>query len=101
MMWNNVGSKPRRRTVSEVEEDEEDRKFQRMSVDCTSSSRGLFGGIFLTVAAIISIIAFYVMVRAPSLSVCLAVCLSICLSLSLSNYRFHKFFLYALTLLKF
>lgn len=67
VMWNNVGSKPRRRTVSQIEEEESDRKHQRMSVDCTSSSRGLFTGIFLTVAAIISVIAFYVMIEQPHL----------------------------------
>ncbi|KAK7091222.1 proton channel OtopLc-like isoform X2 [Littorina saxatilis] len=68
VMWNNVGTRPRRRTDSEMEDDDEgDERVQRMSVDCTSSSRGLFLGIFLTVGAIISIIAFYVMVGQPHL----------------------------------
>lgn len=66
-MWNNVGIRPYRRTDSEMQDEEEDLKHQRMSVDCTSSSRGLFLGIFLTVCAIISIIAFYVMVSQPHL----------------------------------
>nr|KAG5701485.1 hypothetical protein BaRGS_000881 [Batillaria attramentaria] len=67
VMWKNVGQKRRRKTESEVEDEEEDMKHQRMSVDCTSSSRGLFLGILLTVLAIISIIAFYVMVSQPHL----------------------------------
>ncbi|XP_076437541.1 uncharacterized protein LOC143276782 isoform X2 [Babylonia areolata] len=67
VMWSNVGMRPRFRTNSEIEDAEQDLKQQRMSVDCTSSSRGLFLGIFLTVCAIISIIAFYVMVGQPHL----------------------------------
>lgn len=63
-MWSNVGLKPghfRHDSENEANE-EENSKHQRMSVDCTSSSRGLFLGILLTVSAVISIIAFYVMV---------------------------------------
>ncbi|KAL8576899.1 hypothetical protein ACOMHN_064683 [Nucella lapillus] len=67
VMWSNVGTRPRLRTNSEIEDVEQHLKQHRMSVDCTSSSRGLFLGIFLTVCAIISIIAFYVMVGQPHL----------------------------------
>lgn len=67
VMWNNVGTRPRRKTESQMQDEEDDLRNQRMSVDCTSSSRGLFLGIFLTVCAIISIIAFYVMVTQPHL----------------------------------
>ena len=67
VMWTNVGTRPRRRTESQMEDEEEELQNQRMSVDCTSSSRGLFLGILLAVCAIISIIAFYVMVNQPQL----------------------------------
>ncbi|KAK3766348.1 hypothetical protein RRG08_044535 [Elysia crispata] len=69
IMWTNVGKRPRRPTRSELETDSEDdgvedeQRAQRMSVDCTSSSRGLFLGILLMVGTIISIIAFYMLVN--------------------------------------
>ncbi|GFS20326.1 otopetrin-2-like [Elysia marginata] len=69
IMWTNVGKRPRRPTRSELEtdseggDDEDEQRSQRMSVDCTSSSRGLFLGILLMVGTIISIIAFYMLVN--------------------------------------
>lgn len=64
-MWNNVGIK--QRPAAEEMDEEEQLRHQRMSVDCSGSSRGLFLGILLTVAAVIAIIAFYVMVSQPDL----------------------------------
>ncbi|KAK6167422.1 hypothetical protein SNE40_021456 [Patella caerulea] len=64
IMWKNVGEKPSKfRSDSEDDDDDEDMRSQRMSVDCAGSSRGLFLGILLTVSAIISIIAFYVLIN--------------------------------------
>lgn len=69
IMWTNVGKRPRRPTRTELEtdseggDDEEEQRAQRMSVDCTSSSRGLFLGILLMVGTVISIIAFYMLVN--------------------------------------
>ena len=74
-MWTNVGKRPRRPTRSELEtdseggEDEDEQRAQRMSVDCTSSSRGLFLGILLMVGTIISIIAFYMLVNQEEMGV--------------------------------
>ncbi|KAH9508243.1 hypothetical protein Btru_050594 [Bulinus truncatus] len=62
VMWKNVGNKPRKLRQSEIEE-EDDQRVHRMSVDCTSSSRGLFLGILMMVGTIISIIAFYMLVN--------------------------------------
>ncbi|XP_059149972.1 proton channel OtopLc-like [Physella acuta] len=67
IMWKNVGNKPRRPRQSELEEDDDEQRLHRMSVDCTSSSRGLFLGILLMVGTIISIIAFYMLVNKPEL----------------------------------
>ncbi|BFZ11159.1 hypothetical protein BsWGS_14198 [Bradybaena similaris] len=62
VMWTNVGTKPKAPRSSEHDlEDDDDDNLHRMSVDCTSSSRGLFLGILLTVGTIISIIAFYML----------------------------------------
>uniref|UniRef100_A0A0B7AZ63 Otopetrin n=1 Tax=Arion vulgaris TaxID=1028688 RepID=A0A0B7AZ63_9EUPU len=60
VMWKNVGTKPRIPRHSEQDSDEDERRH-KMSVDCTSSSRGLFLGILITVGTIISIIAFYML----------------------------------------
>ncbi|GFO12133.1 otopetrin-2-like, partial [Plakobranchus ocellatus] len=70
IMWTNVGKRPRRPKRSELEtdsEDDDEQRAQRMSVDCTSSSRGLFLGILLMVGTIISIIAFYMLVNQEEL----------------------------------
>ncbi|CAG5134243.1 unnamed protein product, partial [Candidula unifasciata] len=62
VMWTNVGTKPKAPRNSEQDlEDEDDDRLHRMSVDCTSSSKGLFLGILMTVGTIISIIAFYML----------------------------------------
>ncbi|CAL1537507.1 unnamed protein product [Lymnaea stagnalis] len=67
IMWKNVGNKPRRPRQSELDDDDDDQRVHRMSVDCTGSSRGLFLGILMMVGTIISIIAFYMLVNTEEL----------------------------------
>ncbi|XP_055871110.1 proton channel OtopLc-like isoform X2 [Biomphalaria glabrata] len=66
IMWKNVGNKPMRHHPSDSDDDDHER-VHRMSVDCTSSSRGLFLGILMMVGTIISIIAFYMLVNSENM----------------------------------
>ena len=60
-MWRNIGK--RGMTRDEVERDIEAKsKAQRINVDCSSSSRGLFLGIFVLVATVITMITFFVLI---------------------------------------
>lgn len=59
-MWRNVGKHVEQRTHDHVHK-EATTKPQRLSVDYSSSSRGLFCGIFVLVAVVISIITFFVL----------------------------------------
>ncbi|XP_060075584.1 proton channel OtopLc-like [Ylistrum balloti] len=74
VMWTNIGTHQRTEyqtrdtgNDSNAENDDDtislDRKRHKISVDCTNSSRGLFIGILVSVSAIITMIAFYVMIN--------------------------------------
>ena len=60
-MWKNIG----RKGISQDQEElrEAKAKAQRVSLDCTGSSRGLFLGILVLVAVVITVITFFVLVR--------------------------------------
>ncbi|KAK3100048.1 hypothetical protein FSP39_013917 [Pinctada imbricata] len=61
VMWRNIGK--RGITQDQVERDIEAKsKAQRINVDCSSSSKGLFLGIFVLVATVISMITFFVLI---------------------------------------
>lgn len=63
-MWTNVGKGgQKKRHQSSKEYEEQSKKLHKMSVDCTSSSRGLFVGILVTVWSIMCMIGFYVLIR--------------------------------------
>ena len=75
-MWKNVGKTPKRspsestssaQSITKIcSYNREDSKRQhKMTVDCSSSSRGLFLGIFTFVAIIISLVCFYTMIDKP------------------------------------
>ncbi|KAK3086991.1 hypothetical protein FSP39_000101 [Pinctada imbricata] len=65
VMWRNVGfdkSSALNDTTSMSSAEPQDKVYKRhKSVSCKSSSRGLFAGILVTVGAIITMIAFYVL----------------------------------------
>ncbi|ESO93943.1 hypothetical protein LOTGIDRAFT_104940 [Lottia gigantea] len=66
IMWRNVG-----KVGDRNQKDKQwaaKMKANRLGVDCSNSSRGLFLGIFLLVAVVINIIAFFVMIRIKSRS---------------------------------
>ena len=66
VMWRNVGMHGGQ-VLEEVTSDEESKaKSQRMTVDCSRSSRVLFLGIFILVATVITMITFFVLIRSNS-----------------------------------
>ncbi|XP_050416219.2 proton channel OtopLc [Patella vulgata] len=67
VMWSNIG----RIGISRNHDGKQwsaKAKANRLNVDCSSSSRGLFLGIILVVAVVITIIAFFVMIKIKSRS---------------------------------
>lgn len=65
VMWRNIGK--RGQVPEEVTNEEESKaKSQRMTVDCSRSSRGLFLGIFILVGTVITMITFFVLIRSNS-----------------------------------
>ncbi|XP_021354443.1 uncharacterized protein LOC110450954 [Mizuhopecten yessoensis] len=74
VMWTNVGTnrRPKHQATDtgndfNTQNDDDisslDMKRHKISVDCTNSSRGLFIGILVSVGAIITMVAFYVMIN--------------------------------------
>jgi len=61
-MWRNIGCFGLTDGIGDVDL-ETKAKAQRMSVDCSGSSRGLFLGIFVLVATVITMITFFVLMR--------------------------------------
>ncbi|XP_041359648.1 proton channel OtopLc-like [Gigantopelta aegis] len=61
IMWKNIGRKGITQDQEELREAKS--KAQRVSLDCTGSSRGLFLGILVLVAVVITVITFFVLVR--------------------------------------
>lgn len=65
MMWRNIGK--RGQVPEEVANEEESKaKSQRMTVDCSRSSRGLFLGIFILVGTVITMTTFFVLIRSDT-----------------------------------
>ncbi|XP_046574717.1 LOW QUALITY PROTEIN: proton channel OtopLc-like [Haliotis rubra] len=60
VMWRNIGKRGINR--EQEEQREAKAKAQRLSLDCTGSSRGLFLGILVLVAVVISVITFFVLI---------------------------------------
>ena len=74
VLWQQVGRgpKPILVRVNRKNEDKEgidQAQNNRMSVDCGSSSRGLFVGILLFVMAVITMVAFYVLVNKQNMTI--------------------------------
>ncbi|KAK3088856.1 hypothetical protein FSP39_024660, partial [Pinctada imbricata] len=69
VMWQNIGKRHPRPSLANLMASAEDgqdgssKRTHRMSVDCSSSNRGLFMGLFLFVALIISLVCFYSMLH--------------------------------------
>jgi hypothetical protein len=59
-MWRNIGKYCLNTDMMAVDHKV---KTQRISVDCSNSSRGLFMGIFVLVASVITMITFSVLVK--------------------------------------
>lgn len=74
VLWQQVGRgpKPILKRVDRKNKDKdglEQMRNNRMSVDCGSSSRGLFVGILLFVGAVITMVAFYVLVNKKNMTI--------------------------------
>lgn len=72
VLWQQVGRGPKPilvRVNRKNEENPEQMRSNRMSVDCGSSSRGLFVGILLFVGAVITMVAFYVLVHKENMTI--------------------------------
>lgn len=65
-MWTNIGKRLLYQSSDEESQREAKVRSQKLSVDCSSSSRGLFMGIFLLVSAVISMIVFFMLINKPS-----------------------------------
>ncbi|XP_071127125.1 proton channel OtopLc-like [Mytilus edulis] len=65
VMWRNIGKHETNPNLPGSSGDQKS-KTQRINVDCSSSSRGLFMGIFVLVASVISMITFFVLVRSTT-----------------------------------
>ncbi|BFZ11337.1 hypothetical protein BsWGS_14377 [Bradybaena similaris] len=70
VMWTNVGegiTTAKAESCSDIgtqdsdEDSDDEQGHHKMSVDCASSSRGLFLGIFLFVAAVVCLVCYYVL----------------------------------------
>lgn len=62
-MWKNTGRRYKHKQMRDEEDEEAKAKAQRLQVDCSRSSRGLFLGIFVLVTTVIGMITFFVLVR--------------------------------------
>lgn len=65
-MWSNIGKQLLYQSSDEESQREAKVRSQKLSVDCSSSSRGLFMGIFILVSAVISMIVFFMLINNPS-----------------------------------
>lgn len=65
-MWQNIGKRSPFSDIPGSPTESSKSKSQRISVDCTSSSRGLFLGIIVLVASVISMITFFVLTKSTS-----------------------------------
>lgn len=77
VMWRNVGRDHSRHLPPAVD-GEIGLYKHRMSVDCSNSHRGLFMGIFLFVFAVISIIAFFVLIRKDGMTYTAVIFVNLC-----------------------
>ncbi|XP_052828448.1 proton channel OtopLc isoform X4 [Octopus bimaculoides] len=66
VMWSNIGKQLLYQSSDEESQREAKVRSQKLSVDCSSSSRGLFMGIFILVSAVISMIVFFMLINNPS-----------------------------------
>ncbi|XP_033743526.1 proton channel OtopLc-like [Pecten maximus] len=66
VMWKNIGRFHMGYDGNDIQDIESKAKAQRINVDCSGSSRGLFIGIFVLVATVITMIIFFVLIGSMS-----------------------------------